>query len=307
MDSDGPKTFFVLAILAMVASTVLLRPTASLAQSAGDQCRSKPGSTAPPGTRWYYRVNPANNQRCWFLDHEGSKARLRARDGAPTTPLPRRPPQHENTGEAARVISAQATPAPATPTEAAPQIAPAHEIASEVAFNEAAGDEQAAAINFDSRWHDLPMSLGGPGMMRKIHTEEQADRPEQIPLVLSISVSRPAFRPAFAISALAIILLTAGLIFIARRHWRPEADQRRQRRMHTYFAEPSAWRSARGQHPANDLKRSLRELMGDLQRAGAASGPLLSFAPRVHGEFVNPHKNRAARAVCVPKTSSGLI
>ena len=31
--------------------------------------------------------------------------------------------------------------------------------------------------------------------------------------------------------------------------------------------------------PAHDLKTSLRELMSDLQRAGAASGPLLSFAP----------------------------
>jgi hypothetical protein len=304
MDSDGPKTFFVLAILAMVTSTVLLRPPASLAQSAGDQCRSKPGSTAPPGTRWYYRVNPANNERCWFLDHEGSKARLRVRDGAPTTSLPRGPPQREDAGEAARAIPAQANPAPTTPTEAGLQIAPAHEVASERAFNEAACDEQAAAIDFDSRWPNIPMSLGGPEMMRKIHTEEQADRPEQIPLVLSISVSMPAFRPAFAVSVLAIMLLIAGPIFIARRrglhrrnHWRPAADQCGQRQLHTDFVDTSARRSAREQRrgrsvqqppmptdPAHDLKRSLHELMGDLQRAGAASDPLRSFAPAWRGD-----------------------
>jgi hypothetical protein len=292
MDSAGPNTFFVLAIVATVASTVLLRPQASLAEPAGDQCRSKPGSTAPPGTRRYHRVNPANNQRCWILDDEGLKVRPRARDGASTTPLPKRP-QHENAGEAARAISAQATPAPMTPTEAALQIAPAHEVASEVAFSEAPGGEQAAALDFDARWPDLPISLGGPEVMRNIHTEGQADRPEQIPLAPSNSVSMLAFRPAFLVSALAITLLIASPILIARRRglyrlndWRPAADQRGRRQID--FAEASDRGQRRGRSvqqpptptdPAHDLKRSLRELMGDLQRAGAASGPLLSFAP----------------------------
>lgn len=302
MDSDGPKTVFVLAILAMVALTV--RPPASLAQSAGDQCRSKPGSTAPPGTRWYYRVNPASNQRCWFLDHEGSKARQRTRDGAPTTPLLRRPPQHENAGEAARAIPAQASAAPTTSTAAAALIAPTHEVVSEVAFNEAAGDKEAAAIDFDLRWPNLPMSLGGPEMMRTIHTEQQAERPQQIPLILSVYVSMQAFWPAFAVGAFAFILLIAGPVFIGRRrgsyrrdHWRPAADEHEHPQMHPDLAEPSAWRSVRGQlrrrsvqqpplptDPA--LKGSLRELMGDLQRAGVSSGPLLSFAPRAGGRIV---------------------
>src|SRR5262252_4642471 len=100
MDDGGPKKFFGLAIFAIVASTALLRPQASPAEPAVHECRSKPGSTSRPGTRWYYHVNPTNNQRCWFLQDEGPKVRSRARDSAPTT-LSKRPPQHKNPGETA--------------------------------------------------------------------------------------------------------------------------------------------------------------------------------------------------------------
>src|SRR5262245_57810281 len=75
----------------MLPATVLLGAQVniiSLAEPNG--CRTKPGSSAPPGTHWLYRVNPLDNQRCWFLSDKGVKAQLRARDGT-SPPVPARP------------------------------------------------------------------------------------------------------------------------------------------------------------------------------------------------------------------------
>jgi hypothetical protein len=34
---------------------------------AAEECRARPGSTAPPGSGWYYRISRADHRRCWFL------------------------------------------------------------------------------------------------------------------------------------------------------------------------------------------------------------------------------------------------
>src|SRR5262245_29677744 len=34
---------------------------------AAEECRLKPDSTAPSGSRWVYRINRADNRHCWFL------------------------------------------------------------------------------------------------------------------------------------------------------------------------------------------------------------------------------------------------
>ena len=291
MDSDGPNTFFVLAILATVASTVLLRPQASLAEPGAYECRTKPGSAAPPGTRWYYRVNPTDNRRCWFLHHEGVKARSHARDASPG---PTR--RHENATEAARASPVQVMEtAPAQP----PQGAPTHWASAEPASTEPS--VHAMPIDFFARWHDFPKSLDFDGRAlattSSTYAEEQVDALEQTPLILPGMAS---FRPMFPVAALAITLLLAGAIFelVRRRpayrghHWRAAGERRPRQQMRANFAATAGRRSAGGTRqdgagsqspmptdPAHDLKVSLQELIGDLQRAGAASGPPRSFAP----------------------------
>ena len=113
------------------------------------------GSTARPGTQWYYRVNPTNNQRCWFLGHEGLKARSRAREGASPMPAPNPTSTHENAGEAARETPAQVTAAQIASPETAPLIAPAQGASAEVGFTEPSFGEDATAIDFAARWPDL--------------------------------------------------------------------------------------------------------------------------------------------------------
>ena len=54
------------ALLLGVPATAVLSMTTSVVQAA-EECRQKPGSTAPSGSRWLYRINGADHRYCWFL------------------------------------------------------------------------------------------------------------------------------------------------------------------------------------------------------------------------------------------------
>jgi hypothetical protein len=54
------------ALLLLVPATVAL--SASIASvEAADECRVKPGLAAPSGSRWVYRINRTDRRHCWFL------------------------------------------------------------------------------------------------------------------------------------------------------------------------------------------------------------------------------------------------
>jgi len=59
-----PMMFFVPAILVVPLVTILLTAQTSLAESAADECRTEPGSSAPSGSHWYYRVNRTDQRHC---------------------------------------------------------------------------------------------------------------------------------------------------------------------------------------------------------------------------------------------------
>jgi hypothetical protein len=56
----------VSALFVIVSAAAALSASAKFAQAA-EECRAAPGSTAPAGSKWYYRVNRADHRRCWFL------------------------------------------------------------------------------------------------------------------------------------------------------------------------------------------------------------------------------------------------
>jgi hypothetical protein len=56
----------VQALLLAVPATVALSGSASFVQAA-EECRAKPGQTAPSGSRWLYRINRTDHRHCWFL------------------------------------------------------------------------------------------------------------------------------------------------------------------------------------------------------------------------------------------------
>ena len=60
---------------------------------AAEECRLSPGTAAPPGSKWLYRINRADHRHCWFLS---SKA------GGPHSQLARRHRHLAGEEEAAR-------------------------------------------------------------------------------------------------------------------------------------------------------------------------------------------------------------
>ena len=61
------------ALLLVVPATAVLWAGAEFVQAA-EECRARPGSTAPPGSGWYFRVNRADHRRCWFLGAKNASA-----------------------------------------------------------------------------------------------------------------------------------------------------------------------------------------------------------------------------------------
>jgi hypothetical protein len=73
LKSTSVLTFVTLALLA----GVFARSTHEV--RAAEECLSKPGSSAPPGQHWYYRVDHASGRQCWRLGPTG----LRVQKSAP--------------------------------------------------------------------------------------------------------------------------------------------------------------------------------------------------------------------------------
>src|SRR5437773_1944924 len=73
------------AILIVPLATDLVTVQPSRAEPAVNECKTKPDSSAPAGSHWYYRVNRADQRHCWYLGPEGAKVRSQAREGASPT------------------------------------------------------------------------------------------------------------------------------------------------------------------------------------------------------------------------------
>jgi hypothetical protein len=68
-----PKLFP--AVFLVIPAAAVLITQATLVEAASEECRAKPGASAPTGFHWYYRVDRVNQRRCWFL----SSGELRTR------------------------------------------------------------------------------------------------------------------------------------------------------------------------------------------------------------------------------------
>src|SRR6516225_254915 len=104
--------FFVPTILVVPIVTILSTAQTSFAEPAADECKTVPGSSAPAGSHWYYRINRADQRRCWFLGPENMKARSQAREGQSYVSSPTRTPRRENAVETAREKPVPEIPVP---------------------------------------------------------------------------------------------------------------------------------------------------------------------------------------------------
>jgi len=292
--------FFVPTILVVPIVTILSTAQTSLAEPAADECKTEPGSSAPAGSHWYYRINRADQRRCWFLGPENMKARSQAREGQSYVSSPTRTPRRENAVETAREKPVPEIPVP---------VAQAQKTSLEVA----SAESNSAAADFAAPLADLPKTPDldarePPTNDNYAEVRERPDAQKEMPSPIPTEAARagledPARESApgalFLVGALAMLLLCAGVIFkLARRHTqsvyrdrrmgprrlRPSQGVRANQAVRANMNEaavrskdfarrlPTAtWQRPSSIDSAHDIKASLRKIMDDLERRGISA------------------------------------
>jgi hypothetical protein len=282
----------MLAVLPAAAALAI-----PLAEATADACRTKPGSSAPPGKHWYYRVNRADKQHCWYLGSAETEQRSHAR----------------------RAISVVHRPLMRRGVVATESVQPDDDQQTVSAYpgpEETRAEESLPSVDFASRWakfwtsQDLPAyEVAAIGNVDAVPAKDADQVVQFIGLTNDASSVRPLqafgeipFGFVLLAGALAITLppLAAALLRLARAP--PASDPkrlttpnqlghyRRLRRAGSNEATdgsllartqtgPSAWRSQTPPDPSDDFETGLQELMGALQQASAGPYTLQSFAP----------------------------
>jgi hypothetical protein len=287
------------AILIMVPATVLVSVQASLSEPAAEECKTSPGTNAPRGAHWYYRVNRAK-QHCWYLGVVDGHAHAQAVTPAASNAAPT--PQKSNAAE-----SASAAAAPAAPVATAPAPAVAAQSVTAPASSAPALPQPLRGAGFVTRWpENLPnaedLEQQEPAAISSSYAEGRGatGQAPQMPSTLLLpgtdhtpagSAGEVALRYFSIAGALAIpLLLAAGWAAkfarqrrrpVVRDQWRTVATRLSPRR-HLLGDEligiaplvvdrhgDTDGHAPTPTDPAYDLKTSLAELMRDLRRAGA--------------------------------------
>jgi len=280
------------AILLLLPATSALTVHTTVVEAASNQCKAKPDTAAPAGTRWYYRANRVDHSRCWFLSSQNVSVRSRLRQTASVTR------GHFIRPSAGEVPDAQQD-------RIGPQIASAIEPA-----EDRLATRQTMVPQLTTRAPDPPRSY--ELLARKVAT---------IPYRLSVASTQPpsdalvqarpsgsqasagvaSFNFVFLGAAVATSLSLAGGVFHLTRRVscrdyaladRPNADRRtityppepvvdslEEAKQQLYsIGQPTGWqptgRQTTRRQPtgltAHDLNRSVRELRRNLERAGFA-------------------------------------
>jgi hypothetical protein len=200
----------------LVAATFCSAVRTSLAETATEECKSKPDGPSPPGTHWYYRINRADKRHCWYLgtikEHSAAaEAGSRGDSAAPKTGESRSPnARRQSAGiEPIGLAAAYSKPVPADTAAAevpppqtsfaraasAPEpeqtrMAPGQTepaVPSVTASAASAGsplDQSSAATEFAVRWPDLPKSpasaMAAPALMGSSYAKTTAASDSQL-------------------------------------------------------------------------------------------------------------------------------
>jgi len=265
----------------MGLATVVLGVQTSFAEPAADDCKTTPGSSAPPGQHWFYRVNRSGQRHCWYLGAEGTKVRAQTREKASASPV------RTAREEASPVRTAREEASETTPT-----MPPPMEVTQTPAVPAASSEAPAVTAELALPSLDLPQASDPtarePATASNASAPEAMDAQEEMPLVWPVlteaeraglpdSGDGSAPRSVFGVAGVA--LLVAGSLF--KLAWRARSRGRRhaqlrhprprqQRRPHSaYPAAPS--RASRPQiRVANAPRRQASPAAGVSRSAAGA-------------------------------------
>jgi hypothetical protein len=320
-DGSMSRSRILPAILVVLPASVLLSLNTGVTGSIAGECRAKPGPSGPQGTHWHYRVSRPDQRRCWFLSLERVKVHSHIRKvvsdlaSASRTAAPDPTVEGDSSADTAAAsplrptsvktvsLRAPAAPAPAETVPAAPSV----------------GEDETAA-HFSARWpssskfwdFDVREFAVIPSSYAENYSVADAD--EQTPLEwpgTAASRTRPpldvagetAWRAIFQVGMLllALLAIAGGAFSLALRFRQSHSPDRRRvpdelpapREVDKELADRNAGvRARQDRHasrpltptdPADDLKKSLAELMADLRRARTSRYAPRSFAPRKLG------------------------
>jgi hypothetical protein len=267
---------FVPASLMMALATVVLGVQPSFAEPAADDCKTTPGSSAPAGQHWYYRVNRSDQRHCWYLGAEGTKVRAQTREKAS-------PPQARTAREEA--------------SETTPAMPPAMEVIPTPSVP-AASSQPPAAPDFARPSLDLAQApdptVREPAITSNASAPDVTQAQEEMPLVWPVLTeteragspdSARGSTPWSGFFVAGVALLIAGALLVAgslfKLAWRARSHLRRnppllqprsrqQRRAHSaHPAAPS--RSSRPQIRVANAPRRPAPPAGDVNRSSAGA------------------------------------
>jgi hypothetical protein len=298
-------------ILVIIPAAIVATVHGGRSEPAVDQCKTKPGLSAAQGTHWYYRLDHVTKRQCWYLGlaSGGRHANANAPEvsaAAPTIPVPPQKPAAVQTAQALQRQAAETTP-PQLASAAAVSLVELQVRNEQDVADFAARWANLPLTDISSVKFAKENQIGaGPSRLSSSYAEQSTDEDAlpDVPLTWPV-VEAATARPDTSIAAAVQPLYLAGgavmaLLFLAG--W--SFGQVRGRRIHIapatmadapIAAKAKGVQSRSGDHantiesslvvkthlavrsrptptdPALDLKKSLGELMRDLQRAGVAA------------------------------------
>jgi hypothetical protein len=187
-------SFFVPVFLVILLAAASLTTRLSWAQRAADECVTKPGSPAPQGSHWYFRVNRSDRRHCWYVGPEGAKVHTPVRRAEP--PMP---------------------PGPISPVTA--------ERRGKTTPAEIKVSNSGAAMDFAMRWPDIPRSSASvarkPSSESNSYAEElmaedfEDDMPLIWPILTAADLAAASPSPPSAVRSKYLLALLAGALAFA--------------------------------------------------------------------------------------------
>jgi len=295
------------AILVVIPAAVVATVHGSRSEPAVDQCKTKPGLSVAKGTHWYYRLDHVTKRQCWYLGSAIAAQRANANApeasaAAPTVPVLQQKPATVQTLQAPQQQATGMTPPEPASTAA-------------VSLVELPVREELDVADFAARWSNLPLtdissmnfrsqnqSGAKSSRLSSSYADDSADQDvlSQIPMTWPVVDAVTAQSSTSMVAALQPLYLAGGAVMalLLLAGW--SFGQIRGRRIHVapplvadgdpgdiesagvMKMRPAVRSRPTPTDPARDLKKSLGELMGDLQRAGAAveARPLPARKPK---------------------------
>ena len=279
------------AAVVLMPAVILMTGHSSVAESGSNDCKSGPGSSAPPDMHWYYRVDRANNRHCWYLHSQGVRVHSHA-------DLTSQNPNSENVPD---------RPEPTLQTRAlqpAPQQAPDVQMSAQQSPLDFGIREESVAM-FATRWVELPRSADldrreTAGVATSYAAEQTTVKAEEDlpPAWSGAPTANGGARPAaqtessftsisiLGAALLALLLLSEAVVKLLRRvAWisprlfvRATSSGSAESGLAIKRAGDST-RSASGAADDPSANVGLSELRGVLRRADSGQLPPRSFAP----------------------------